>query len=109
MSHGISGPGPGPGHRDLKIILVLEKDWLADVSSPYSGVADQGRHRCKRFIAIVIDGCRADRLLEADTPFMDRMRREGVDYVNTATVYPARTVHVFPGVRRVLRAGYLFG
>ena len=58
-------------------------------------VAEEGQRRCKRFIAIVIDGCRADRLLEADTPFIDRMRREGVDYVNTSTVYPARTVTGF--------------
>ena len=58
-------------------------------------VAEEGQRRCKRFIAIVIDGCRADRLPEADTPFIDRMRREGVDYVNTSTVYPARTVTGF--------------
>ena len=54
-----------------------------------------GRRLSRRFIAIVIDGCRADRLLEADTPFIDRVRREGADYVNTATVYPARTVTAF--------------
>jgi len=54
-----------------------------------------GRRLSRRLIAIVIDGCRADRLLEADTPFIDRIRREGADYVNTATVYPARTVTAF--------------
>ena len=51
--------------------------------------------RCKRFIAIVIDGCRTDRLTEAHTPCIDRLRKEGADYVNTATVYPARTVTGF--------------
>ena len=54
-----------------------------------------GRRLSRRFIAIAIDGCRADRLLEADTPFIDRIRREGADYVDTATVYPARTVTAF--------------
>ena len=54
-----------------------------------------GRRLSRRLIAIVIDGCRADRLLEADTPFIDRIRREGADYVNAATVYPARTVTAF--------------
>ena len=54
-----------------------------------------GRRLSRRFIAVVIDGCRADRLQEADTPFIDRIRREGADYVDTATVYPARTVTAF--------------
>ena len=53
------------------------------------------KRRCRRFIAIVIDGCRADRLLEADTPFIDLLRREGADYTDTSTVYPARTVTGF--------------
>ena len=57
--------------------------------------ANGQQRRCRRFIAIVIDGCRADRLLEAETPCMDRLRQEGVDYVDTATVYPARTVTGF--------------
>ena len=34
-------------------------------------------------------------LQEANTPCIDRLRREGADYVNTATVYPARTVTGF--------------
>ena len=57
--------------------------------------ASAGQQRCKRFIVIVIDGCRFDRLQEANTPYLDRFRSEGVDYVNTATVYPARTVSGF--------------
>ena len=63
--------------------------------APFDTLRMERQRRCKRFIAIVIDGCRADRLLEADTPFIDRMRRQGVDYVNTSTVYPARTVTGF--------------
>ena len=57
--------------------------------------AGGGARRSRRFIAIVIDGCRADRLREADTPFIDRLRREGADYTNVTTVYPARTVTAF--------------
>ena len=58
--------------------------------------ATDGRRVSRRFITIVIDGSRADRLLEANTPFIDRMRREGVDYTNTSTVYPYRV----PGPHR---------
>ena len=57
--------------------------------------ATNGDRISRRFITIVIDGCRADRLLEANTPFIDRIRREGVDYTDTSTVYPARTVTGF--------------
>ena len=57
--------------------------------------AGGGARRSRRFIAIVIDGCRADRLREADTPFIDRLRHEGADYTNVTTVYPARTVTAF--------------
>ncbi len=57
--------------------------------------ATAGERISRRFITIVIDGCRADRLLEANTPFIDRLRREGADYTDTSTVYPARTVTGF--------------
>ena len=63
--------------------------------APTHLVSRPGAARCRRFIAIVIDGCRADRLWEAETPCIDRLRREGADYINTATVYPARTVTGF--------------
>jgi uncharacterized protein (TIRG00374 family) len=49
----------------------------------------------RRFIVIAIDGCRADRLIEANTPFIDKLRREGVDFTDCSTVYPARTVTCF--------------
>ena len=82
----------------LGVATLLVHQWFftwppAPSLAPTRLVSD--RRRCKRFIAIVIDGCRADRLLEADTPCIDRLRFEGVDYVNTATVYPARTVTGF--------------
>lgn len=49
----------------------------------------------RRVIVIAIDGCRADRLREARTPFLDQLRAEGTEYTNMATVYPARTVTCF--------------
>ena len=84
----------------LGAVALLVHQWFftwppAPSLTPTRLVAEEGQRRCKRFIAIVIDGCRADRLLEADTPSIDRMRRVGVDYVNTSTVYPARTVTGF--------------
>ena len=84
----------------LGVVTALVHQWFftwppAPSLAPTGLVADTGRDRCRRFIAIVIDGCRADRLLEAETPTIDRLRQEGADYVNTATVYPARTVTGF--------------
>ena len=84
----------------LGVIALLVHQWFftwppAPSLTPTRLVATEGQRRCRRFIAIVIDGCRADRLLEADTLFIDRMRQEGVDYTNTSTVYPARTVTGF--------------
>ena len=84
----------------LGITALLVHQWFftwapAPSLTPTRLVAEEGRRRCRRFIAIVIDGCRADRLLEAHTSCIDRIRREGADYTNTATVYPARTVTGF--------------
>ena len=58
-------------------------------------VRSGGRRLSRRFIVVVMDGCRADRLREAGTPFIDRLRREGIDYTAVSTVYPARTVTGF--------------
>lgn len=82
------------------ITAVLVHQWFftwppAPSMTPTRLVAHEGRRRCRRFITIVIDGCRADRLLEANTPFIDKLRQDGVDYTDTSTVYPARTVTGF--------------
>ena len=84
----------------LGVVALLVHQWFftwppAPSLTPTRLAAEEGCRRCKRFIAIVIDGCRADRLLEANTPCIDRIRNEGADYINTATVYPARTVTGF--------------
>ena len=60
--------------------------------------ATDGKRISRRFITIVIDGRRSDRSPEADTPLIDKLRREGVDYTGTSTVYPARTVTGFSSV-----------
>lgn len=55
-----------------------------------------GGHRfAERVIVIAIDGCRVDRLAEARTPIIDRLRAEGTSFTNMHTVYPARTVTGF--------------
>ena len=84
----------------LGVVALLVHQWFftwppAPSLTPTRLVANEGQRRCRRFIAIVIDGCRADRLLEANTPFIDKLRRDGVDYTDTSTVYPARTVTGF--------------
>ena len=48
-----------------------------------------------KVLLVVIDGCRADRLAEARTPFLDRLAAEGLRYPRCHTVYPARTVTCF--------------
>jgi uncharacterized membrane protein YbhN (UPF0104 family) len=70
--------------------------WVPPLPQPLAQRSHAAGERVsKRFIAIVIDGCRADRLREANTPFIDRLRAEGTEYTNVATVYPARTVTCF--------------
>ena len=84
----------------LAITALLLHQWFftwppAPSLAPTRLRAETGKRISRRFITIVIDGCRFDRLEEADTPFIDKLRREGVDYVDTSTVYPARTVTGF--------------
>ena len=84
----------------LAITALLLHQWFftwppAPSMVPTSKRATNGERISRRFITIVIDGCRADRLLEANTPFIDRLRKEGTDYTDTSTVYPARTVTGF--------------
>lgn len=69
----------------------------ADVSSKAdaAGTRDNKTVLAKRAVVIVIDGCRKERLEEADTPFLDHMRQNGVYYEQMETVYPARTVVCF--------------
>jgi arylsulfatase A-like enzyme len=46
----------------------------------------------RRLVAIfVVDGLRPDSITAADTPTIERLRREGVDYVNSHSVFPTST------------------
>ena len=44
---------------------------------------------------IVVDGCNRERLWQAHTPAMDRLAREGTEYLAVEPAYPARTVVCF--------------
>ncbi|PGS52583.1 alkaline phosphatase family protein [Bacillus sp. AFS041924] len=49
----------------------------------------------EKVVVIVVDGMRKERFSEADTPFMDSLKKNGTEYTNMETVYPARTVVCF--------------
>ena len=69
--------------------------WVPALPVSRAPVAATSGRISRRFIVIAIDGCRADRLIEASTPFIDKLRREGIDFTDVSTVYPARTVTCF--------------
>ena len=48
----------------------------------------------EKVVVIVIDGMRKDRF-EAHTPYLDSLRKQGTEFLNMETVYPARTVVCF--------------
>src|SRR5215217_6535117 len=49
----------------------------------------------RRVYVIVVDGCNRGRLWQADAPVMDRLAREGSEYLAVEPAYPARTVVCF--------------
>lgn len=49
----------------------------------------------KRVVVVVVDGCRKERLYEADAPFLHKLMREGTVFEQMETIYPARTVTCF--------------
>jgi hypothetical protein len=51
--------------------------------------------RARRVYVIVIDGCNRERLRQARTPVIDRLTREGTEYLAVEPAYPARTVVCF--------------
>jgi hypothetical protein len=54
-----------------------------------------GEPLARRVYVIVVDGCNRGRLWQADTPVMDRLAREGTEYLEVEPAYPARTVVCF--------------
>jgi len=57
--------------------------------------AASGRPMARRVYVIVIDGCNRERLWQAETPVIDRLAREGTEYLAVEPAYPARTVVCF--------------
>jgi hypothetical protein len=71
-------------------------DWRPKEISTYTqNVSPVTEAQNDKVIVVVIDGMRKDRFAEANTPFLDRLRKEGTEYIQMETVYPARTVVCF--------------
>ena len=51
--------------------------------------------RARRVYVIVVDGANRERMWQAHTPTMDRLAREGTEYLDVDPAYPARTVVCF--------------
>ncbi|HEX5909589.1 MAG TPA: alkaline phosphatase family protein [Thermoleophilaceae bacterium] len=49
----------------------------------------------RRVYVIVVDGANRERMWQAHTPTMDRLAREGTEYLDVDPAYPARTVVCF--------------
>jgi hypothetical protein len=62
---------------------------------PDRAVSRAGPPLAKRVYVIVIDGCNRGRLWQAHTPVIDRLAREGTEYLTVEPAYPARTVVCF--------------
>jgi hypothetical protein len=54
-----------------------------------------GSALARRVYVIVVDGCNRGRLWQAEAPVMDRLAREGSEYLAVEPAYPARTVVCF--------------
>lgn len=70
-------------------------NWRPAEYPAYTSDPRPERPLAQKVIMIIIDGCRKDRLADADTPFIDRLRQQGTEYTLMETIYPARTVTCF--------------
>lgn len=71
-------------------------DWKPKVIETYtSNVEAPVKALSEKVIVIVIDGMRKERFEEANTPFLKELRKNGTEYSQMETVYPARTVVCF--------------
>jgi Glycosyl transferase family 2/Sulfatase len=62
---------------------------------PPAGSHAAGAAVARRVYVIVVDGCNRARLRQADTPVIDRLTRDGTEYLAVEPAYPARTVVCF--------------
>jgi hypothetical protein len=56
---------------------------------------EPGEAIAKRVYVIVVDGANRERMRQAQTPVIDRLTREGTEYLDVEPAYPARTVVCF--------------
>ncbi|ARI77955.1 alkaline phosphatase family protein [Halobacillus mangrovi] len=70
-------------------------DWKPEVKQTYTEPVKDHEQPNDKVIMIVIDGMRKERFQEANTPFLDKLRKSGTEYAQMETVYPARTVVCF--------------
>lgn len=71
-------------------------DWKPKPISTYTDNAEVPENGMNdKVVVIVIDGMRKERFEEADTPYLDYLRKNGTEYAKMETVYPARTVVCF--------------
>ncbi|HLM08600.1 MAG TPA: alkaline phosphatase family protein [Thermoleophilaceae bacterium] len=57
--------------------------------------AERTSSRAQRVYVIVVDGANRERLWQADTPVIDRLARQGTEFLAVEPAYPARTVVCF--------------
>ncbi|WP_243291198.1 alkaline phosphatase family protein [Bacillus sp. FJAT-47783] len=71
-------------------------DWKPSVIPSYTeNTPSPTVPKTNKVVVIVIDGMRKERFEEANTPFLDKLRKNGTEYAQMETVYPARTVVCF--------------
>ncbi len=78
--------------------IVLHRllfNWKPEEIPTYTHNVEPGAAKTDRIVMVVIDGCRKDRLAEANTPFLDWLAKNGTQFDQMETVYPARTVVCF--------------
>ena len=63
--------------------------------APAVSCAEPRTALARRVYVLVVDGANRDRLRQARTPTLDRLAREGTEYLGVDTVHPARTVTCF--------------
>lgn len=83
----------------LLYTIILHRnlfDWKPKAIETYTNnVAVQAEAISDKVVVIVIDGMRKDRFDVAHTPYLDFLRKNGTEFTNMETVYPARTVVCF--------------
>lgn len=83
----------------LLYTIILHRnlfDWKPKAIATYTNNATVPTEAISdKVVVIVIDGMRKDRFDVAHTPYLDSLRKNGTEFTNMETVYPARTVVCF--------------